>query len=55
MSRGWLVALALALALTACIDFQEAENHYCATHQGCPDAGVPDEGELDAGQGDGGM
>jgi hypothetical protein len=35
-----LALVIAALFLQACIDFQEAEDHYCATHTGCPDGGL---------------
>lgn len=38
----WLALLLLVLG--SCIDFQEAEDHYCATHPGCADSGSPDAG-----------
>jgi hypothetical protein len=39
-----LLALLLLLLAASCIDFQEAEDHYCLTHTGCPDGGTPDGG-----------
>ncbi|MBK7863495.1 MAG: hypothetical protein IPJ65_33815 [Archangiaceae bacterium] len=43
----WLLLIGALLGAASCIDFQEAENHYCATHPGCPDGGPSD---ADAGQ-----
>ncbi len=51
--RQWLIVLALLSAAT-CLNFQEAENAYCATHLGCPDGGLAEEddagGDVDAGE-----
>lgn len=55
-----LPALVLALALAACIDFQEAQNGFCRQRPGeCPpaegaDGGASDGGVPDGGVGDGG-